>query len=297
MSLSDEQINEMVDNLYDYICEDTKLTCNSMYGKIRTIKGRKFLKHIDETLKCGNRMPILFPGEPESVDIIRWEFNPSDGIGEDPVSFYFSIRPTQHFFLENINDWVFVQKRINEPWEAKPMKTYDMTLEGESFHVEMNKEVFENHYLPRIVIEGKRRIILAVQDGPTHSKITVLTTDGDADVVQPFIFEKTAEFCYNWEEEAWIAPENIKITKNIGIILDTLDLYKDLKTASYFVSGKSMTFIEGHQSPTGGFDEYVFRNSDEWLYFHSTKNTSLTTKKGLNSTQLHLNHVRRIQVD
>lgn len=63
------------------------------------------------------------------------------------------------------------------------------------------------------------------------------------------------------------------------------------------VSGKGMTFIEGHQSPTGGFDEYVFRNGDEWLYFHSTKDTSLTTKKGLNSTQLHLNHVRRIQVD
>lgn len=55
--------------------------------------------------------------------------------------------------------------------------------------------------------------------------------------------------------------------------------------------------IKGHQSPTGGFDEYVFRDGDEWLYFHSTKNTALTTKKGLNSTQLHLNHVRRIQVD
>lgn len=109
--------------------------------------------------------------------------------------------------------------------------------------------------------------------------------------------EKTAEFCYNWEKDAWIAPENIKITKNIGIILDTLDLYKDLNTVSYFVSGKQMQYIEGHQSPTCGFDEYVFRDGDEWLYFHSTKNTSLTTKKGLNSTQLHLNHVRRIQVD
>lgn len=297
MSLSDEQVNEMVDNLYDYICEDTKLTFNSMYGKIRTIKGRKFLKQVDDTLKCGNRMPVLFPGEPELVDIIQWQVHPSEDIHKYPVSFYFSIQPTQRFFLENIDDWVFVQRRINEPWEAKPMKTYGMTLEGESFHAEMNKEVFENHYLPRIIIEDKRRIVLAVQDGPTHSKITVLTTDGDTDSVQPFIFEKKAEFCYNWEKDAWIAPENIKITKNIGIILDTLDLYKDLKTASYFVSGKGMTFIEGHQSPTGGFDEYVFRDGDEWLYFHSTKNTSLTTKKGLDSTQLHLNHVRRIQVD
>ena len=251
MSMSDEQINEMVDNLYDYICEDMKLTWNSMYGKLRTIKGHKFLEQVDATLKSGNRMPVLFPGEPEPVDVIQWQRNPTEDIHKDPVSFYFSIRPTQYFLLENIDDWVFVQKRINEPWEAKPMKTYDMTLDGESFHAEINKEVFE----------------------------------------------KTAEFCYNWEKDAWIAPENIKITKNIGIILDTLDLYKDLKTASYFVSGKGLMFIEGHQSPTGGFDEYVFRDGDEWLYFHSTKNTSLTTKKGLNCTQLHLNHVRRIQVD
>lgn len=291
MSLSEEQINEMVDNLYDYICEDT------IYGKIRTIKGRKFLKQVDDTLKCGNRMPVLFPGEPEPVDIIQWQAHPSDDTRKDPVSFYFSIRPAQHFFIENIDDWVFIQRRINEPWKAKPMNSYGQTIDGESFHIKANKEVFDNHYLPRIIIEGKRHIILAVQPGPTHSKITVLTTDGDADVVRPFVFEKTGEFCYNWEKDAWIAPENIKITKNIGIILDTLDLHRDLKTTSYFVSGKPMTYIEGHQSPTGGFDEYVFSDGDEWLYFHSTKNTSLTTKKGLNSTQIHLNHVRRIQVD
>lgn len=266
-------------------------------SKIRTIKGYKFLAQVDATIKSGNRMPVLFPGEPEPVDIIQWQRHLTGDIRKDPVSFYFSIRPTQHFFLENINDWVFVQKRINEPWEAKPMNSYGQTLDGESFHIEVNKEVFDNHHLPRIIIEGKRRIIIAVQPGPTHSKITVLTTDGDADVVRPFIFEKTAEFCYNWEKDAWIAPENIKITKNIGIILDTLNLHRDLKTASFFVSGKGMTFIEGYQSPTGGFDEYAFRDGDEWLYFHSTKNTSLTTKKGLNSTQLHLNHVRRIQVD
>lgn len=120
---------------------------------IRTIKGHRFLEQVDDTLKCGNHMPVLFPGEPEPVDVIKWERYPTE------------------------------------------------------------------------------------------------------------------------------------------------DIHKDLKTASYFVSGKPMTFIEGHQSPTGGFDEYVFRDGDEWLYFHSTKNTSLTTKKGLNSTQLHLNYVRRIQVD
>lgn len=297
MSLSDKQINEIVDNLYDYICEDTKLTWNSLYGKIRTIKGRKFLKQVDDTLKCGNRMPILFPGEPEPVDVIQWQRHPTEDIRKYPVSFYFSIRPTQQFFLENIDDWVFIQRRINEPWEAKPMKAYGKTLDGESFHIEMNRDVFENYTLPNIIIEDTKYRLIGVQSGPTHSKIAVLTHRDGTDEVMKWVFEKTAEFCYNWEKDAWIAPENIKITKNIGIILDTLDLHKDLKTTSYFVSGKSMTFIEGHQSPTGGFDEYVFRDGDEWLYFHSTKSTSLITKKGLNSTQLHLNHVRRIQVD
>lgn len=264
---------------------------------IRTIKGGKFLSHVDNTLKCGNRMPVLFPGEPEPVDVIQWQIHPSEDIRYTPVSFYFSILPTQHFFLENIDDWVFVQKRINEPWEAKPMNSYGQTLDGESFHIIANQEVFEKYHLPNIIIEDKKYRLLAVQPGPTHSKITVLTNKDGSSEVKKWDFEKKDEFCYNWEKDAWIAPEHIRITKNIGIILDTLDLYKDLKTASYFVSGKGMTFIEGHQSPTGGFDEYVFRDGDEWLYFHSTKNTSLTTKKGLNSTQLHLNHVRRIQVD
>lgn len=80
MSMGDGQINEMVDNLYDYICEDTKLTWNSMYDKVRTIKGHKFLEQVDVTLKSGNRMPVLFPGE---------------NIHKDPVFFFFSIRPTQ----------------------------------------------------------------------------------------------------------------------------------------------------------------------------------------------------------
>lgn len=94
MSLSDKQINEMVDNLYDYICKDTKLTWNYMYGKLRTIKGRKFLDQVDATLKSGNRMPVLFPGEPKPVDVVQWQRYPTESIHKDPVSF-FSIRPTQ----------------------------------------------------------------------------------------------------------------------------------------------------------------------------------------------------------
>lgn len=42
---------------------------------------------------------------------------------------------------------------------------------------------------------------------------------------------------------------------------------------------------------------YYYICEDTKLTYNSKKGTSLITKKGLNSTQLHLNHVRRIQVD
>lgn len=126
------------------------------------------------------------------------------------------------------------------------MNSYGQTLDGESFHVEVNQEVFERHCMPCVIIEDKKHRVIAAQPGPTHSKFTLFTTQDGSGMVKPFVFENTGEFCYNWENDTWIAPENIKITKNIGIILDTLDLHRDLKTTSY---------------------------------------------------QLHLNHVRRIQVD
>ncbi len=286
-----------IDKIFDYCIGDTKTVMNSLYGKVRTIKGSKFLSHVDATLKCGHRMPVLFPGEPEPVDVVQWQIHPSDNIEQTPVSFYFSIRPTQHFFLENIDDWVFVQRRINEPWEAKPMNSYGQTLDGESFHIEINKEVFERYCLPSIIVHDKKYRIICVQPGPTHSQISVLAIHDSSSEVVKWNFEKKAEFCYNWEKDAWIAPEDVGITHNIGIILDTLKLHQDLKTTSYFVSGKPMTFIDGYQSPTGAFDEYCFREGDEYVYFHSKRGTSLITKKRLNSTQLHLNHVRRIQVD
>lgn len=147
-------------------------------------------------------MPVLFPGEPEPVDIIQWQVHPSDDIRKDPVSFYFSIRPTQHFFLENIDDWVFVQRRINEPWEAKPMKTYSKTLDGDSFYIEMNREVFEDYTLPNIIIEDTKYRVICVQPGPTNSKITVLTHKDGTDEVMKWDFDKSAEFCYNWEKDA-----------------------------------------------------------------------------------------------
>ena len=100
-------MSDMIDELLGYIQETTVF----MKKEPRKIIGRDFIKHVDDTLKCGNRMQIRFPFEPEPVDIIKWRFERSERGDVYPVSFYFSIRPDQHIFIENIDDWVFEGKR------------------------------------------------------------------------------------------------------------------------------------------------------------------------------------------
>nr|DAK94042.1 MAG TPA: hypothetical protein [Caudoviricetes sp.] len=103
-------MSDVIDELLGYIQE----TPVFMKREPRKIIGKDFIKHIDDTLRCGNRMPIRFPSEPEPVDIIKWRFEHSERADVYPVSFYFSIRPDQHIFIENIDDW---QK---DAWEGSP---------------------------------------------------------------------------------------------------------------------------------------------------------------------------------
>lgn len=46
-----------------------ELNTEGFYKKPRVISGFKFLAHITETRKCGNRMPVYFPNR-GSIDVI-----------------------------------------------------------------------------------------------------------------------------------------------------------------------------------------------------------------------------------
>ena len=284
----------MSNDIFDQILRLISEKPVTIYDTPRKMSGREFLKHVDQTLKCGNNMPIQFPAEPEPVDIIQWHMVATDNIHQNPVSFYFSIRPNQHIFLENIDDWVFVQKRPQTEWVAV-RKEKGKVLKAPEFYVYANKEIYEKGFQPTLRAEGKNYNILGVNDGPTISQITVFTTRDNSNEVIEWHYEKNAEFQYDWQTDAWEGFPTVRVSTDRKTIRETLNLNGGNSTV--FVSGKGLTFYGSWTNSFLDFDIYVFLSEDEKQYFHSTKGTRLRTKKGGGAVELHLDHVRRIHVD
>lgn len=283
-------MGDIVDEILGYVQETPVFTKKEP----RKIIGRDFIKHVDDTLRCGNRMPIKFPGEPEPVDIIKWRFEYSENSNLYPVSFYFSIRPNQHIFLENIEDWVFIQKEFMQEWYAI-RREKDKVLKAPEFYVYANEEIYEKGFQPSLRVEGKNYNILGVNDGPTISQITVFTTRDNSSEVIKWHYEKNAEFKYDWQKDAWEGTPTVRVSTDRETIRETLNLNGGNSTV--FVSGNGLTFYGSWTNSLLDFDVYVFLSGDEKQYFHSTKGTRLRTKKGGGAVEFHLDHVRRIHVD
>lgn len=282
--------DDIVDQILGPIAEES----NTIHNTPRKMGGREFLKHIDDTLKFGNRMPIKFPAEPEAVDIVQWQMVASDNVHQAPVRLYFSIRPNQHIFVENIDDWVFVQKRPQTEWVAV-RKEKGKVLKAPEFYVYANNEIYEKGFQPTLRAEGKNYNILGVNDGPTVSQITVFTTRDSSNEVIEWHYEKDAEFEYDWQKDAWEGTPTVRVSTDRKTIRETLNLNGG--NATVFVSGKGLTFYGSWTNAFLDFDVYVFLYGDEKQYFHSTKGTRLRTKKGGGAIEFNLDHVRRIHVD
>lgn len=286
-------MSDIVDQILGWVAEGAP----TIYPEPRKMSGKEFLKHIDDTLKCGNRMPIKFPDEPESVDIVQWQMVESDNIHKNPVRFYFSIRPNQHIFLENIDDWVFVQKRPQTEWIAV-LKEKGKVLKAPEFYVYANKEIYEKGFQPTLRVDGKNYNILSVSDGPTISQITVFTTPLNSNEVLKWHFDTKATFEYDWRVDAWEGSQTIRDTHNRGTIRDTLCIAACNESTTFFVSGRQYRFGDVWQHPSEDFDTYLFLDEDGGrYYFSSTSKTRLRTKKGSGPMELRLDHVRGIHVD
>lgn len=92
------------------------------YKKPRTIRGLKFLSHITETRKCGNRMPVYFPLR-GTIDVIDYWINTSDPF-DDSVKFITEWGKND-VCLDDISEWEFVQYRPNTQWTAVKIEEED----------------------------------------------------------------------------------------------------------------------------------------------------------------------------
>lgn len=85
------------------------------YKKPRVVSGFKFLAHITETRKCGNRMPVYFPVR-GTIDVIDYRLNPNDRF--DCSVLFLAPLGKDDVWIEDIEEWEFVQYRPNTQWTA-----------------------------------------------------------------------------------------------------------------------------------------------------------------------------------
>lgn len=93
-----------------------ELNTEGFYKKPRVLSGMKFLSHITETRKCGNRMPVYFPHK-GTIDVIDWRYEPLMECDSNPVTFL-TQWAKDDVYVQCIDDWEFVQYRPNTQWTA-----------------------------------------------------------------------------------------------------------------------------------------------------------------------------------
>lgn len=97
-----------------------ELNTEGFYKKPRVLSGFKFLYHITETRKCGNRMPVYFPNQ-GAIDVIDYRLNPNDRF--DCSVLFLAPLGKDDVWVEDIEEWEFVQYRPNTQWTAIKIET------------------------------------------------------------------------------------------------------------------------------------------------------------------------------
>lgn len=99
-----------------------ELNAEGFYKEPRVVSGFKFLAHITETRKCGNRMPVYFPAR-DTIDIIDYRLNPNDRF--DCSVMFLAPLGKDDVWVEDIEEWEFVQYRPNTQWTAIQLEKKD----------------------------------------------------------------------------------------------------------------------------------------------------------------------------
>ena len=97
-----------------------ELNTEGFYKKPRVLSGFKFLSHITETRKCGNRIPVYFPNR-GAIDVIDYRLNPNDRF--DCSVLFLAPLGKNDVWVEDIEEWEFVQYSPNTQWTAIKIET------------------------------------------------------------------------------------------------------------------------------------------------------------------------------
>lgn len=179
-----------------------ELNTEGFYKKPRVIPGVKFLSHITETRKCGNRMPVYFPHR-GTIDVIDWRYEPLMECDSNPVSFL-TRYAKDDIYVQCIDDWEFVQYRPNKQWTAIKIETEeedDMmpliteTIPARTYFKMLLNSIYGKNYFCVMIEGGNGNFYEAVGVEVKGNNAQVLVAPND-DGVEKIIFTNidTLEF-------------------------------------------------------------------------------------------------------
>ena len=178
-----------------------ELNTEGFYKKPRVISGFKFLAHITETRKCGNRMPVHFPVQ-GTIDVIDYRLNPNDRF--DCSVLFLAPLGKDDIWVENIEEWEFAQYRPNTQWTAiRIEKEDDVDFEdperipASTYFKMLQNSIYGKNYFCAMIEGGNGNFYEAtgvrVNDGTAF--VTVAPNDDRVDRIM-FTNIDTLEFEY-----------------------------------------------------------------------------------------------------
>ncbi len=179
-----------------------ELNTEGFYKKPRVIPGVKFLPHITETRKCGNRMPVYFPHR-GTIDIIDWRYEPLMECDSNPVTFL-TRWAKNDVYVQCIDDWEFVQYRPNTQWTAMRIEEEDdmgpvftETIPARTYFKMLLNSIYGKNYFCVMIEGGNGNFYEATSVEVKDNNAQVLVAPND-DGVEKIIFTNidTLEFEY-----------------------------------------------------------------------------------------------------
>lgn len=172
------------------------------YKKPRVLAGMKFLSHITETRKCGNRMPVYFPKR-GTIDVIDWRYEPLMECDSNPVTFL-TRYAKDDVYVQCIDDWEFFQYRPNAPWKAFKIEEEDdmrplvtETIHARTYFKMLLNSIYGKNYFCVMIEGGNGNFYEATGVEVKDNNAQVLVAPND-DGVEKIIFTNidTLEFEY-----------------------------------------------------------------------------------------------------
>ncbi len=176
-----------------------ELNADGFYKKPRVLSGMKFLSHITETRKCGNRIPVFFPNK-GTIDVIDYWLNSNDQF-DDSVQFRTEYGKND-VLVDDIEDWEFVQYRPNTQWSAIKLEKEEDDMDvlfADRYKAEDYFKLLQNS------IYGKNYFCVMIEGG-----------EGDA-------FEATGVEIRNNSAFISVAPNDEDVYRVMYTDIDTLE--------------------------------------------------------------------------